>query len=62
MACSQPESPSIFRNVQHHGKTFETLNEMREQRTLCDVTVRVGSRDILGIYVLDYRFLHLFIW
>uniref|UniRef100_A0A7M5WW90 BTB domain-containing protein n=2 Tax=Clytia hemisphaerica TaxID=252671 RepID=A0A7M5WW90_9CNID len=46
--CGSPEQPSIFKNNFHHGRSFETLNVMREQRVLCDVTVRVGSREILA--------------
>ena len=38
----------IFKNAQHHTKAFEMLNNMRSQHLLCDVTVRVGNKDILG--------------
>ena len=46
--CGSPEQPSVFKNSSHHGQSFRTLNTMREQRVLCDVTVRVGEKDILG--------------
>jgi len=36
----------VFRNNQHHTKTFEKLNELREQHLLCDVTVQVGNKNI----------------
>ena len=43
-----PEQPSVFKNTFHHGQSFKTLNTMRQQRVLCDVTVRVGDKEILG--------------
>lgn len=46
--CGSPEQPSLFKNAFHHGKSFKTLNTMRQQHVLCDVTVRVGDKEILG--------------
>ena len=56
MASSSPEGHCIsigvnlpvFKNVSHHSKSFEILNTMRQQELLCDVTVRVSTKDILG--------------
>lgn len=50
MASNTPpaEHLNIFKNSQHHGRSFETLNAMREQQILCDVTVRAGGKDILA--------------
>lgn len=46
-----PEQPSVFKNSNHHARSFETLNVMREQHVLCDVTVRVGGKNILGEFI-----------
>lgn len=56
MAGSSPEAHMsigisnipVFKNVNHHSKSFEILNTMRQQELLCDVTVRVSTKDILG--------------
>ena len=38
----------VFKNITHHTKSFEILNVMRQQHLLCDVTVHVGNKDVLG--------------
>lgn len=42
----------VFKNVNHLTKAFDMLNTMRKQHLLCDVTVRVGNKDILGKFNL----------
>ena len=38
----------VFKNINHHTKSFDILNTLRQQGSLCDITVRVNTKDILA--------------
>lgn len=54
-SMSTHHSIPVFKNVNHLTKAFDMLNTMRKQHLLCDVTVRVGNKDILGKFNFNAR-------